>query len=102
MPRTSPYKIVLSNEERVELERLSRKRTAPYYLVIRAKAILLAARGRENKEIGERLGEPRQIVSQWRKKFFERRLEGLEDSPRSGRPPSFSPSGSHPSEGSGF
>lgn len=91
MPRKSPYEIILSTEERAELERFSRKRTALYYLVIRAKAILMAAEGMENKEIGERLGEPRQIVSQWRKKFFERRLEGLEDSPRSGRPPSFSP-----------
>jgi hypothetical protein len=91
MPRKSPYEINLSPEERVELERLSRKRTAPYYMVIRAKAILMAAEGVENKVIGEKLGEPRQIVSQWRKRFFEERLEGLEDRPRPGRPPSFSP-----------
>lgn len=92
MSRKSPYKIELSSEERAELERLSRKRTAPYYMVIRAKAILMAAEGMENKVIGEKLGEPRQIVSQWRKRFFEERLEGLEDRPRSGRPPGFSPS----------
>jgi transposase len=91
MPRKSPYKIELSAEEQAELEKLSRKRTAPYYLVVRAKAILMAAQGMGNQEIGERLGEPRQIVSQWRKRFFEERMEGLEDRPRPGRPPSFSP-----------
>jgi len=91
MPRNSPYSIVLSSGERAELERLARKRMAPYYLVLRAKAILMAAQGMENKTIGEKLGEPRQIISQWRKRFAEERLQGLEDRPRSGRPPSFPP-----------
>ena len=91
MPRKSPYAIVPSPAEKAELERLARKRTAPYYMVIRAKAILMAAKGMDNKTIGEKLGEPRQIVSQWRKRFAEERLEGLEDRPRPGRPPSFSP-----------
>ncbi len=45
----------------------------------------------ENKAIGDKLGEPRQILSQWRKRFFEERLDGLEDNPLPGRPPSFSP-----------
>lgn len=91
MPRKSPYEIVLSTAEKAELERLARKRTAPYYMVLRAKAILMAAQGIDNKTIGQKLGEPRQIVSQWRKRFFEERLEGLEDRPRPGRPPGFSP-----------
>ena len=91
MPRKSPYEIVLSTAEKTELERLARKRTAPYYMVLRAKAILMAAQGIDNKTIGQKLGEPRQIVSQWRKRLFEERLEGLEDRPRPGRPPGFSP-----------
>jgi transposase len=91
MPRKSPYEIILSTAEKAELERLARKRTAPYYMVLRAKAILMAAQGIDNKTIGQKLGEPRQIVSQWRKRFFEERLEGLEDRPRPGRPPGFSP-----------
>jgi len=91
MPRKSPYTIVLSFAEKAELERLARKRTAPYYLVIRAKAMLMAAQGIDNKAIGEKLGEPRQIISEWRKRFAEERLEGLEDRARPGRPPSFSP-----------
>ena len=91
MPRRSPYTIILSAGEKAELERRARKRTAPYYLVIRARAILMAAKGMENKAIGDKLGEPRQIVSQWRKRFSEERLDGLEDRPRPERPPSFSP-----------
>jgi len=65
--------------------------TSPYYQVVRAKAILYAADGLQNKEIGERLDLPRQIISKWRKRFFEERLAGLQDRPRRGRPRRFSP-----------
>jgi transposase len=58
---------------------------------MRAKVVLLAAQGLSNKEIGERLQLPRQIVSKWRKRFFEERLAGLQERPRRGRPRSFSP-----------
>jgi len=70
---------------------MARKYTSPYYEVLRAKVILLAAEGLENKEIGERLDLPRQIVSKWRKRFFEQRLAGLQDRPRHGRPCCFPP-----------
>ena len=73
------------------LQQMARKYTSPYYKVIRAKAILLAADGLENKQIGERLELPRQIISKWRKRFFEERLAGLQDRPRRGRPSRFSP-----------
>ena len=91
MPRKSPYDISLTNNERDTLQGIARKYTSPYYDVIRAKAILLAAEGLENKEIGKRLYLPRQIVSKWRKRFFEQRLAGLQDRPRQGRPCHFSP-----------
>jgi len=64
---------------------------SPYCDVMRAKVVLLAAQGLSNKEIGERLQLPRQIVSKWRKRFFEERLAGLQERPRRGRPRSFSP-----------
>ena len=70
---------------------MAQKYTSPYYEVVRAKAILLAADGWQNKEIGERLQTPRQIISKWRKRFFEERLAGLQDRPRRGRPGRFSP-----------
>jgi transposase len=58
---------------------------------MRAKVILLAADGLSNKQIAERLQLPRQIVSKWRKRFFEQRLAGLQERPRRGRPALFSP-----------
>ena len=91
MPRRSPYQIVLSPAEKRELERISRRYTAPYYQVIRAKVVLLAAQGLDNKTIGVKLNVPRQVVSRWRKRFFELRLLGLQDRARPGRPSVFSP-----------
>lgn len=91
MPRKSPYEITLSDEEELRLREMAGKYTLPYFEVVRAKAILLAAQGAENKEIGERLNLPRQIVSKWRKRFFHERLLGLQDRPRSGRPRFFPP-----------
>jgi len=95
MPRKSPYIINLDKEEKERLLSMARKYTSPYYEVIRAKAILLAAEGLENKQIGEQLQMPRQIISKWRKRFFEQRLVGLQDRPRRGRPSRFSPQGGH-------
>ena len=91
MPRKSPYVILLDQEEKDDLERISRRYTSPYRDVMRAKVVLLAAEGLSNKEIGERLDLPRQIVSKWRKRFFEERLAGLQERPRRGRPSAFSP-----------
>lgn len=81
---------------------MARKYTSPYYIVVRAKVILLAAEGLENKEIGERLNLPRQIVSKWRKRFFEKRLAGLQDHPRQGRPCRFPPSSHDGGQGFGL
>jgi hypothetical protein len=93
MPRRSPYRIELSDKERAVLERLARSYTLPYWQVTRAQMVLMAARGMGNDEIAARLGCGREVVSQWRKRFFEQRLAGLEDRPRRGRPPVFPPSG---------
>jgi len=91
MPRKSPYRIVLTKDERVTLEAIARRYTSPYRDVIRAKVVLLAAQGLQNKQIGDRLDVPRQIVSKWRKRFFQERSAGLEERSRRGRPPAFSP-----------
>lgn len=92
MPRQSPYTILLSDDEYAELRALAAQYTSPYFQVIRAKIVLYAARGMENGEIAARLELPRQVVSKWRKRFYKRRLTGLEDEPRPGRPAGFSPS----------
>jgi len=93
MPRRSPYRIELSDQERVVLESMARSYTSPYWRVTRARMVLLAAEGLRNDQIAARLDCGRDVVSLWRKRFFEQRLDGLEDRPRRGRPPVFPPSG---------
>lgn len=93
MPRRSPYIIRLTVDERRELEHRARKYTLPYYQVARAQMILLAAEGTGNDEIAVRLNTGREVVSQWRKRFFHERVSGLDERPRPGRPRSFPPGG---------
>ncbi|MCA1708255.1 MAG: helix-turn-helix domain-containing protein [Actinobacteria bacterium] len=93
MPRQSPYRIELTEDERTELESMARSYTLPYWQVTRAQMVLMAAEGMRNDQIAARLRCGRDVVSQWRKRFFEQRLAGLEDRPRRGRPPTFSPTG---------
>ena len=89
MPRTSPYSLTLTDAECTQLEARARRYTSPYSEEIRAKIVLYAAEGLGNDEIAARLDTPRQVVSKWRKRFFDERLAGLTDLPRGGRPPSF-------------
>lgn len=93
MPRRSPYTIELSEEERQILEARARKYTLPYRDVVRAQMVLLAARGLRNDAIAHRLNTRREVVSMWRKRFFQEGLAGLEERPRRGKPPAFPPRG---------
>lgn len=95
MPQKSPYTIELSESERAHLVKIASKYTSPYCMVVRAKTVLMASQGLDNKTIGERLSLPRQIVSKWRKRFYHERLDGLNDKPRTGRASGFSPSSSY-------
>lgn len=85
MPRNSPYDIRLKGSERKRLQTMANQYTSPYREVIRAKIVLYAAEGLRNDKIAARLDTPRQIVSKWRKRFFEEGLAGLEERPRVGR-----------------
>jgi transposase len=91
MPRKSPYVLQLTADQRRELEARARKYTLPYRDVIRAEIVLMAASGQGNDEIAARLGTRREVVSKWRKRFFEQGIAGLEERPRGGRPPAFPP-----------
>jgi transposase len=91
MTRKSPYVLDLTAEQRQELEARARRYTLPYREVVRAKIVLMAAQGLDNDEIAARLDTRREIVSKWRKRFFEQGLAGLEERPRGGRPPVFPP-----------
>ena len=93
MPRRSPCRIELTDQQRSALESLARSYTLPYWQVIRAQMVLLAAQGLRNDQIAHRLNCRREVVSQRRKRFFEHGMAGLEDRPRRGRPPTFPPTG---------
>ena len=91
MPRSSPFQISLSAQEERELHRRAAKYTLPYFEVLRARMVLLAAEGLSNDQIASRLDTRREVVSMWRKRFFEERLAGLDERSRPGRPRVFSP-----------
>lgn len=102
MPQESPYRIVLSPTEAAELRLRAAKYTLPYFQVLRARMILLAAEGLSNDEIARSLSTRREVVSLWRKRFFEDGLPGLEERPRPGRPRAFPPRGGRAGEGPGL
>jgi len=91
MPRKSPFRIELTPDEVTETESPCIKYTLPYFEVVRARMILMAATGMDNDDIAARLDTRREVVSQWRKRFFKQRMAGLEERARPGRPRVFPP-----------
>jgi len=89
--------IELSQEERKELEHQARSQTLPFRQVQRARLILDLANGLSLSESARHAGCQRWIARKWLTRFAKDRLKGLDDLPRPGRPPSFSPSGRHTS-----
>jgi putative transposase len=83
--RNAPV-ISLTNEEIDQLESYLRSRSMPSGLSTRFRIILLAAEGFDNKEISKRVGLSRISVGKWRKRYYEKGLEGLHDELRAGRP----------------
>ena len=80
--------IDLTEEERATLTKWSRSRKTPVRLVQRAQIVLLAADGKQNKQIAAELGCTRGAVGKWRNRFAENRLAGIEkDAPRPGHTP---------------
>lgn len=78
--------LVLSEEEHAQLSSLARSRALPHAIVARAKVILWSAEGASNSEIAGRLQWTNATVGKWRRRFLERRLPGLYDELRPGRP----------------
>ena len=79
--------IVLSEQDKTELTRLAKSRTASVRLARRAQMVLLAAQGMDNEAIAEELGVGRVQVGRWRSRYAEGGLAAIEkDLPRGGRP----------------
>ena len=84
--RVAP-EIVLTSEEHTELTKLARSKLSSVRLAQRARIVLLAAEGMQNKAIAQQLGVGRVQVARWRERYAESRLAGIErDLPR-GAPP---------------
>ena len=86
MARGRAVAIILSDQERVELERRVRRRKSSHGAARRARIVLLAADGLSNTAIAEKLGVSRRTVGLWRWRFAEKRVCGLDDEPRPGAP----------------
>jgi transposase len=80
--------IILTPEQRQELEKLARSRRSEVRVAQRARIVLLASQGRRNKEIGAILGIDRRKAGRWRDRYAEAGVAGiLKDLPRGGRKP---------------
>jgi transposase len=82
----SASKIVLTDAEREALESHVRRRTTAQALALRARIVLRCVEGGNDTTIADDLGIDRNTVGRWRRRFIEKRLDGLLDEPRPGAP----------------
>ena len=80
--------LVLTEAERAQLVLWARRAKTAQYLALRAKIVLRSAEGGTNKQVAADLGVDDSTVDRWRARFIARRLAGLHDEKRPGRPPS--------------
>jgi len=78
--------IVLDGDERLALERLARGHKVWASVARRARIVLLAAEGRQNKEIAREVGCEQMTAGKWRKRYVADGIDGLYDEPRPGAP----------------
>jgi transposase len=81
---------VLTDAERDQLTRWARRAKSSQALALRSKIVLACAEGVPSREVAARLGTHEDTAGKWRRRFLARRLDGLADEDRPGRPPSVS------------
>lgn len=77
--------------DRDVLESWLRSPSLPAGLVQRARIVLLSADGVGTGEIVHRVGVSKPAVIRWKRRFATEGIAGLEDRPKSGRPPTIDP-----------
>ena len=82
--------IVLSVEDQLQLSAITNSRSMPHGLVTRARIILMAAEGHNNRIIAEKVALSPQMVCKWRQRYIDQGFKGLHDELRPGRPRSIS------------
>ena len=91
--RKPALRLELSEAVRRTLEGWLRATSTPLGKARRARALLLLADGMSYIETARLVGLAERHVRKWARRFVREGLDGLEDLPRSGRPPAFPPSG---------
>jgi transposase len=81
--------LVVTAQEREELERLARRSRVNPHLSFRAKIVLACLEGASNLEVARTLHTTNQTVGIWRTRFIKGRIGGLSDEPRPGAPRKF-------------
>src|SRR5258707_14601450 len=78
--------LTMSSEERAHLVAVTRSRSLPAALTLRAKIVLACEREPSNAAVATRLGVGPHTIGKWRNRFIADRIEGLYDEMRTGRP----------------
>jgi transposase len=78
--------LVLTPEERQELDSLAHRSRSAAALARRARAVLACAEGHDNTTVARRLRMSPTTVCKWRARFVTDRVAGLFDEPRPGTP----------------
>lgn len=85
--RGRPKRIVsLTEEQKEELSRWTRRATTAQALALRARVILACVQGGDDFEVAERAGVAAGTVGKWRRRFVAKGMDGLLDEPRPGAP----------------
>ncbi|WP_155338322.1 helix-turn-helix domain-containing protein [Acrocarpospora corrugata] len=83
--------IGLTDQERAQLAEWSRADGTAAGIGLRARILLACAEGKSNEDVAADLGIHADTVSKWRNRFVRRRLEGLANRQRRGRPTTITP-----------